>query len=79
MNKIKGNLMFDKFIIKLIFNSTVWNETHILYWLCVRKIKYINIKLDKGFYNVIINKITKDTQLKMEELKGENEIYFYYL
>jgi hypothetical protein len=79
MIKLKGDLMFDKTIIKILFVGTIWNETHIIYWLNARKIKYINIKLERGIYTVNINKVSKDIILKESELKGENGIYFYYL
>lgn len=79
MIKLKGDLMFDKTIIKLLFVGTYWNETHIIYWLNARKIKYINIKLEYGNYTVNINKVPKDTILKESELKGETNVWFYYL
>ena len=79
MIKLKGDLMFDKHIIKILFDSPQWNETHIVYWLNARKIKYISIKLDKHIYTVILQKVPKDTQYSISELKGEKGILFWYL
>ena len=79
MIKLKGDLMFDKVIIKILFVGSFWNETHIVYWLNARKINYISIKLNWGNYTVIIKKVSKDTILKEQELKGETGVYFYYL
>ena len=79
MIKLKGDLMFDKVIIKILFVGSFWNETHIVYWLHARKINYISIKLNWGNYTVIIKKVSKDTILKEQELKGETGVYFYYL
>jgi len=74
---IKKNLMFDKSIIKILFNiHDNWNRTHIDYWLESRKIKFINITQDSHYYIVNIRKITKDTQYDTFELKGEKGILF---
>jgi len=75
----KKNLMFDKVIIKILFVGSIWNETHIIYWLNARNIKYINIKKEYGNYNVLIKKVSKDIIIKETELKGENGVYFYYI
>ena len=70
MIKLKGDLMFDKTIIKILFNiHDNWNITHINYWLETRKIKFINITQDRHYYIVNIRKITKDTNYDTFELK----------
>ncbi len=80
MIKLKGDLMFDKFVIKILFNiHDNWNMTHINYWLETRKIKYINITQERHYYIVNIRKITKDTIFNESELKGEKGILFHYL
>jgi len=80
MIKLKGDLMFDKFVIKILFNiHDNWNMTHIDYWLETRKIKYINITQERHYYIVNIRKITKDTIFNESELKGEKGILFHYL
>ena len=76
----KKNLMFDKHIIKILFNiHDNWNRTHIDYWLESRKIKFINITQDRDCYIVNIRKITKDTNYDIFELKGEKGILFHCL
>jgi hypothetical protein len=79
MIKLNGDLMFDKTIIKILFGCTYWNETHIIYWLNARNIKYIDIKKDKYIYIVTLIKNPKNTILNESKLKGEHFIYFYYL
>jgi hypothetical protein len=80
MIKLKGDFMFDKTIIKILFNiHDNWNMTHIDYWLETRKIKFINITQERHYYIVNIRKITKDTQYNVSELKGEKGILFHYL
>lgn len=77
---IKKELMFDKYIIKILFNiHDNWNRTHIDYWLESRKIKFINITQDRDSYIVNIRKITKDTNFDTFELKGEKGIFFWCL
>lgn len=77
---IKKELMFDKTIIKILFNiHDNWNRTHIEYWLESRKIKYINITQDRHYYIVNIRKITKDTNFDIFELKGEKGLLFHCL
>jgi hypothetical protein len=77
MIKLKGDLMFDKNIIKILFDiHENWNMTHINYWLESRKIKFINITQDRHYYIVNIRKITKDTNYDTFELKGEKGILF---
>jgi hypothetical protein len=77
MIKLKGDLMFDKTIIKILFNiHEGWNISHITHWITARKIKFINITQDRHYYNVNIKKITKDTNFDMYELKGEKGILF---
>jgi len=73
----KKNLMFDKSIIKILFDiHEGWNQTHINYWLESRKINFINITQDRHHYIVNIKKITKDTNYDTFELKGEKGIIF---
>jgi hypothetical protein len=73
----KKQLMFDKSIIKILFDiHENWNMMHINYWLESRKIKFINITQDRHYYIVNIRKITKDTQYDTFELKGEKGILF---
>jgi hypothetical protein len=80
MIKLKGDLMFDKVIIRILFNILDnWNITHIEHWLKSRKIKFINIKQSGYYYVVNIQKITKDVQLIENELKGERGVYFHSL
>jgi len=80
MIKLKGNFMFDKFVIKILFNiHDNWNMMHINYWLETRKIKFINITQERHYYIVNIRKITKDTIFNESELKGEKGIIFHYL
>jgi len=80
MIKLKGNFMFDKFVIKILFNiHDNWNMMHINYWLETRKIKFINITQERHYYIVNIRKITKDTIFNESELKGEKGILFHYL
>ena len=77
---IKKELMFDKHIIKILFNiHDNWNRTHIDYWLESRKIKFINITQDRHYYIVNIRKITKDSRYDIFELKGEKGILFHCL
>lgn len=80
MIKLKGDLMFDKHIIKILFDiHDEWNRTHIKYWLDARKITHLSLKLDKNYFVADVRKITKDTQYSIAELKGEKGILFWYL
>lgn len=77
---IKKDLMFDKTIIKILFDiHDNWNRSHIDYWLESRKIKFINITQDRQYYIANIRKITKDTNYDIFELKGEKGILFHCL
>ena len=80
MIKLKGDLMFDKHVIKILFNiHDGWNQTHIGYWLESRKIKIINLTQERHYYIINIRKMSKDTQYSIAELKGEKGILFHYL
>lgn len=80
MIKLKGDLMFDKVIIRILFDIHAnWNITHIEHWLLTRKIKFINIKQESHYYIVNIQKITKDVRPVEYELKGEKGVYFHTL
>ena len=80
MIKLKGDLMFDKVIIKILFDiHDGWNQTHIKYWLDARKISHLNLKLEKNYYVAELKKVSKDSQCSKAELKGEKGILFYYL
>lgn len=77
MIKLKGNFMFDKVIIRIIFNiHDNWNITHIEHWILTRKIKFINIKQESNYYIVNIQKVTKDAQTVRYDLKGEKGVQF---
>ena len=77
MIKLKGDLMFDKPIVRILFDiHDNWNKSHIDYWLESRKIKFINIKQEGYYYIVNIQKITKDVRLIEYQLKGEKGVYF---
>jgi hypothetical protein len=78
MIKLKGDLMFDKVIIRILFHiHDNWNITHIEHWLKSRKIKFINIKQESHYYVVNIQKITKDVRPIEYQLKGEKGVYFH--
>lgn len=77
MIKLKGNFMFDKVIIRILFNiHDKWNITHIEHWILIRKIKFINIKQESNYYIVNIQKVTKDAQTVIYDLKGEKGVQF---